>query len=640
MDDSLVRATTTATSLDVEQDRGVNTSRSGEDSLKLNELMEICTTLQLMVLALENTKTTQALEIKSLKRKVKKLKRRKRSRTYGLKRLYKVGLSARLESSKDEGLEVVADKETIDEITLAKALEDLKTSKPKIRGIVIKDHEEPSESITTPIISSQQPSQLQAEEEEEEEERVSREKAQQVEEVNIAWDDVQAKIDVDYELAQRLQAEEQEELIDVEKEKLFMEFLKKKRKFFTAKRDKEKRNRPPTKVQQRSLMCTHLKNMDGWKLRSLKNKSFVEIQELFDKEMRRINTFVDYKIELVMESSKKAQAEVRANAATQNLVLFRSNNASSLPYVIGAASRWLRNEPAGCVSCNEPYYTKDCPLKEEGKTFKEAYYTQFGVPFPQGGRYRVAAVGFYQRDNGNPLYQEQRQTMEESLSKFMAEPAKRHDDNSNLIKESQAKMDAAIINQGSLIKALEIQIEQMSKDIKVPLILGRPFLFTTHAKIDVFKRKITLKVGDDKIVFKSDKPTSNIIKRVYALGLREQMELDLEARIIGEALILNISLDHVYRNYIKLNDLNEPLKLRRNQVEDLGLTIKDGEVINKPMIEINKTKNDDEEIEGINEYPSLYDFDRKICIDCAYNLQFSCMIDFEHVNANGFMSKH
>nr|GFA71504.1 hypothetical protein [Tanacetum cinerariifolium] len=32
---------------------------------------------------------------------------------------------------------------TIDDITLAKALEDLKTSKPKIRGIVIKDREEP-----------------------------------------------------------------------------------------------------------------------------------------------------------------------------------------------------------------------------------------------------------------------------------------------------------------------------------------------------------------------------------------------------------------------------------------------------------------------------------------------------------------
>ncbi|GKG49792.1 hypothetical protein Tco_0518566, partial [Tanacetum coccineum] len=34
--------------------------------------------------------------------------------------------------------------------------------------------------------------------------------------------------------------------------------------------------------------------------------------------------------------------------------------------------------------------------------------------------------------------------MEESLSKFMAESAKRHDENSNLIKEIQAVTDAAI----------------------------------------------------------------------------------------------------------------------------------------------------------------------------------------------------
>nr|GEW26987.1 hypothetical protein [Tanacetum cinerariifolium] len=104
MDDSLERAATTAPSLDSEQDRGVNIPRSGEDSLKLTELMELCTKLQQRVLDLETTKTTQAMEIKSLKKRVKKLKRRKKSRTHGLKRLYKVGLSARVESSADKGL--------------------------------------------------------------------------------------------------------------------------------------------------------------------------------------------------------------------------------------------------------------------------------------------------------------------------------------------------------------------------------------------------------------------------------------------------------------------------------------------------------------------------------------------------------
>ncbi|GKC89153.1 hypothetical protein Tco_1149802, partial [Tanacetum coccineum] len=109
-----------------------------------------------------------------------------------------------------------------------------------------------------------------------------------------------------------------------------------------------------------------------------------------------------------------------------------------------------------------PYYTKDSPLKEEGKTLEEAYYTQFGGPF-QGGGYREIAPRFYQKNNANPSYQERRQCMDDNLSKFMSESAKRHEEHSNLIKEIRASMDAAIRNQGASIKTLEIQIGQMSK---------------------------------------------------------------------------------------------------------------------------------------------------------------------------------
>ncbi|GJY78598.1 hypothetical protein Tco_0484399 [Tanacetum coccineum] len=79
-----------------------NTLRSDEDRLKLDELMALCTNLQNRVLDLEQTKTTQDSEISSLKRRVKKLEKKIRSRTHKLKRLYKVGLRARVESSDDE----------------------------------------------------------------------------------------------------------------------------------------------------------------------------------------------------------------------------------------------------------------------------------------------------------------------------------------------------------------------------------------------------------------------------------------------------------------------------------------------------------------------------------------------------------
>ncbi|GJX44991.1 hypothetical protein Tco_0261667 [Tanacetum coccineum] len=128
---SLVRVAITASSLEAEQDNGninktqhkatpnesssLRTTSGGgprcqetigdtitQTRLKLDEFMALCTTLQNRVLDLEKTKTTQHNEIASLKRRVKKLEKKNRSRTHKLKRLYKVGLTARLESSDNE----------------------------------------------------------------------------------------------------------------------------------------------------------------------------------------------------------------------------------------------------------------------------------------------------------------------------------------------------------------------------------------------------------------------------------------------------------------------------------------------------------------------------------------------------------
>ncbi|GJY39192.1 gag-pol polyprotein [Tanacetum coccineum] len=154
-------------------------------------------------------------------------------------------------------------------------------------------------------------------------------------------------------------------------------------------------------------------------------------------------------------------------------------------------------------------------------------------------------------------------------------------------------VENVLVGIGKFIFPVDFIILDMPEDVKVPLILGRPFLSTAYAKIDVFKRKITLRVGDEKIIFKSVKLASSLIKRVYMLSLRERMELDLEARSMGETLVLNRSLDQLYGDYIELNDLNVPLEFRRDQVDDLMPTIKEGEVIDEPVIDIIKTRNNE-----------------------------------------------
>ncbi|GKE16293.1 hypothetical protein Tco_1423870 [Tanacetum coccineum] len=93
------------------------------------------------------------------------------------------------------------------------------------------------------------------------------------------------------------------------------------------------------------------------------------------------------------------------------------------------------------------------------------------------------------------------------------------------------------------------------------------------------------------------------------LSLRERMELDLEARLMGKTLVLNRSLDPFFEGYIKLNDLNEPFELRRNQGDDLMPTIEEGEVIEEFR------SRDDELNARIDDYPSYCDYDKKIHID-------------------------
>ncbi|GJS39406.1 putative ribonuclease H-like domain-containing protein [Tanacetum coccineum] len=134
-----------------------NTLRSGEDRLKLQELMELCTNLQNRVIDLENTKTAQAQEITSLKLRVKKLEKKGGSRTHKLKRLYKITLV-------DETQGRYGDDIMFDVSDLAGSKKDDAAQVNTVATTVSTASTIPvsTASITqapTPIFSSQQPSQ-------------------------------------------------------------------------------------------------------------------------------------------------------------------------------------------------------------------------------------------------------------------------------------------------------------------------------------------------------------------------------------------------------------------------------------------------------------------------------------------------
>ncbi|GKD10630.1 hypothetical protein Tco_1190315 [Tanacetum coccineum] len=188
-DDSLVRAATTASSLEAEQDSGninktrskatlnepsssgtssgVNTPRSDEDRLKLKKLIELCTKLSQRVLDLEKTKTAQDSEIAKLKKRVKKLEQKKRSRTHRLRRLYKVGSFRRVKSSEKEDMfgvnDLDGDEVIVDNVDVVKTAEEtvnvvattvstasiILIAKPKANKVVIQKLEQGATTTTT-----------------------------------------------------------------------------------------------------------------------------------------------------------------------------------------------------------------------------------------------------------------------------------------------------------------------------------------------------------------------------------------------------------------------------------------------------------------------------------------------------------
>nr|GEW02055.1 hypothetical protein [Tanacetum cinerariifolium] len=156
------------------------------------------------------------------------------------------------------------------------------------------------------------------------EQRITREKDEKELKANIALikerDDIQAKIYGDYQLAQILQTEEQEELTIEDKAALFKELLEKRRKHFVTKATKEKRNKLPTEAQQRKIMYTYLKNVEGKKLKDLKNKFFDSIKKMVDRAFNRIIIFVEFIIELVKGSSKRAGEDLTQESTKKQKV--------------------------------------------------------------------------------------------------------------------------------------------------------------------------------------------------------------------------------------------------------------------------------------------------------------------------------
>ncbi|GJS70126.1 hypothetical protein Tco_0702967 [Tanacetum coccineum] len=131
------------------------------------------------------------------------------------------------------------------------------------------------------------------------------------------WDNIQAQIEADEELAHRLQAQERERYSEADKARLLVELINERKRKFAQQRAEQRRNKPMTQAQQRTYMCNYIKNMGSHTLQQLKKLSFDEVKELFETTMKRVNTFTpmesDDTVPKVVAGSSKIDAEQELN---------------------------------------------------------------------------------------------------------------------------------------------------------------------------------------------------------------------------------------------------------------------------------------------------------------------------------------
>nr|GEU85305.1 hypothetical protein [Tanacetum cinerariifolium] len=265
----------------------------------LNTLLDTCTTMSHKVAALEQDKVAQALEILKLKRRVRKLKKQRRSKSSSLKRLRKVDM----ETEVDLGAELQRRTERKDDVNAAK---EVNADEPTVF-----DDEEMTMTMAQTLIK------MKAEKARLLDEQLAK-RLHNKEVKQVAAREKQEKDD--FERAQELQQQydQKQENIDwnVVVEQMQEKHLDNIRKYQSLKR------KPISVAQARKNMKVYLKNMAGYKIAHFKGMTYDHVRQIFEREYNKVQTFLKSdrdeeptkkrvaKETLLQESFKKLRAKV------------------------------------------------------------------------------------------------------------------------------------------------------------------------------------------------------------------------------------------------------------------------------------------------------------------------------------------
>ncbi|GJV73306.1 hypothetical protein Tco_1493301 [Tanacetum coccineum] len=126
------------------------------------------------------------------------------------------------------------------------------------------------------------------------------------------WDLIRAKIEANAELSKSVLGSG---LQGEDFAKKMVELVNQRKKHFAEERARAKRNKPKTQSQLRTYMMNYLKNQGTWKLSQLKNLSFEEVKEEFDKLVKQVESFAPINFEATKDSLKIFGEEIQTKTS-------------------------------------------------------------------------------------------------------------------------------------------------------------------------------------------------------------------------------------------------------------------------------------------------------------------------------------
>ncbi|GJS58393.1 hypothetical protein Tco_0653177 [Tanacetum coccineum] len=105
--------------------------------------------------------------------------------------------------------------------------------------------------------------------------------------------------------------------------KKMVDLVNQRKKYYAEERARAKRSKPMTQSQLRTYMMNYLKNQGTWKLSQLKNLSFKEVKEEFDKLVKQVESFAPINFEATKASLKRFGEELQ----TKTLKRLKSDEA-------------------------------------------------------------------------------------------------------------------------------------------------------------------------------------------------------------------------------------------------------------------------------------------------------------------------